>query len=167
VLALGLGQKRPDQPLVRRSRSADGETEVTFYTVPTRVRPSIRAASDQADSIKVRAHKLRNIMYWGEYVVTEHKVTLEALPEAGIEMWIDGKRVDWWRESRQVASRWTAKLLPPDGIGALEGFVGPTLVEAIKIGTGNIARIALFLPRKVASSLIRRSGIPALFARRT
>lgn len=167
VLALGLGQKRPDQPLARRSRSADGETEVTFYTVPTRVRPSIRAASDQGDSIKVRAHKLRNIMYWGEYVVMEHKVTLEALPDAGIEMWIGGKRVDWWRESGQVGSRWTAKLLPPDGIGALEGFVGPTLVEAIKIGTGNIARIALFLPRKVASSLIRRSGIPALFARRT
>jgi hypothetical protein len=106
-------------------------------------------------------------MYWGEYVVMEHKVTLEALPDAAIEMWIGGKRVDWWRESGQVGSRWTAKLLPPEGIGALEGFVGPTHIEAIKIGTGNIARILLFLPRKVASSLIRRSGIPALFARHT
>jgi hypothetical protein len=97
----------------------------------------------------------------------EHRVTLEALPDAAIEMRIGGKWVDWWRESGQVGSRWTARLLPPEGVGAREGFVGPTLVEAIKIGTGNIARIALFLPRKVASSLIRRSGIRALFARRS
>ena len=165
VLALGLGRKRPDQPLARRSRSAAGETEVTFYTMPTRVRPSIRAASDQGDSIKVTSHELRKISYWREEVLVEHKVALEALPDAAIEMWIGGKRVDWWRESGQVGSRWTARLLPPEAIGALEGFVGPTLVEAIKIGTGNIARIALFLPRKVASSLIRRSGIRALFAR--
>ena len=167
VLALGLGRKRPHQPLARRSRSAAGETEVTFYTMPTRLWPSIRAYSDQGDSINVSSHALRKIAYWREEVLVEHKVTLEALHGAAIEMWIGGKRVDWWRESGQVGSRWTAKLLPQDGIGALEGFVGPTLVEAIKIGTRNIARIILFLARKVASRLIRRSGIRALFARRT
>lgn len=167
VLALGLGRKRPDQPLARRSRSADGEREVIFYTMPTRVRPSIRAYSNESRPIKVTAHKLQKILYWGEHVLMEHRVTLEALPDAAIEMRIGGKWVDWWRESGQVGSRWTARLLPPEGVGAREGFVGPTLVEAIKIGTGNIARIALFLPRKVASSLIRRSGIRALFARRS
>ena len=167
VLALGLGRKRPHQPLARRSRSSARETEVIFYTMPTRVRPSIRAYSNQSKSIKVTARKLQKILYWGEHVLMEHRVTLGASPDAVIQMLIDGKRVDWWREGEQISRRWTDKLLPPDGIGARDGFVGPTHVEAIKIGTGNIARIVLFLPRKVASSLIRRSGIRAFFARRT
>jgi hypothetical protein len=167
VLALGLGQKRPDQPLARRSRSAAGETEVTFYTMPTRLWPSIRAYSDQGDSINVSSHALRKIAYWREEVLVEHKVTLEALHGAAIEMWIGEKRVAWWKGGGQGSSRWAARLLPPEGIGALEGFVGPTHVEAIKIGTRTIARIVLFLARKVASRLIRRSGIRALFARRT
>jgi hypothetical protein len=167
VLALGLGRKRTNRPLARRSRNLAGEMAVTFYTVPTRVRPTIRATSDQGISIKVGGHKLRNIKYWGEDVLMEHKVTLETLPDGGIHLLVDGKRADWWRGGVQIGSRWTDRLRPPDGIGVREGFVGPTHVEAIRIGIRNSARIARYLLRKVASSVVRRSGISALFARRT
>jgi hypothetical protein len=97
----------------------------------------------------------------------EHKVTLGKLPDVAIEMWIDGKHADRWWESEQPGSRWNVRLLSRDRIGAREGFVGPTRVEAIKIGTKNIARNVLYLPRKIASSVMRRSGIRALFARST
>jgi hypothetical protein len=166
LLALGLGRKRTNQPLVGRSRNSAAGTEVVFYTMPIEARPSIRASVNQSKAVKVTAHKLRKILYWGEHVLMEHRVTLETVPDAGIQLSIDGKRAKWWRGGVQIGSRWTDRLRPPDGIGVREGFVGPTHVEAIKIGTGNIARIARYLLRKVASSVVRRSGISALFARR-
>jgi glycosyltransferase involved in cell wall biosynthesis len=167
LLALGLGRKRTNQPLVGRSRNSAAGTEVVFYTMPVKARPSIRASVNQSKAVKVTAHKLRKILYWGEHVLMEHRVTLETVPDAGIQLLIDGKRAKWWRGGVQIGSRWTDRLRPPDGIGVGEGFVGPTHVEAIRIGIRNSARIARYFLRKVASSVVRRIGISALFARRT
>ena len=167
LLALGLGRKRTNQPLVGRSRNSAAGTEVVFYTMPAKARPSIRASVNQSKAVNVTAHKLRKILYWGEHVLMEHRVTLETVPDAGIQLLIDGKRAKWWRGGVQIGSRWTDRLRPPDGIGVGEGFVGPTHEEAIRIGIRNSARIARYLLRKVASSVVRRIGISALFARRT